>query len=647
MRRQFTSLLVAALLLMVSFPVGAAETPPFSIEVTANGGHSGSAFDLKVSYNGLLGPLGVFVIRVDFTPACFTCQRVEFGEGLKENYTASASSGEGQVAAVYTQRSEALAYKGPSTAVSFRFQVREDALQNQTEFRVRIEQVTSPQGESLCGEDIEETLPYDALGPVSSEAALLSLEPDEGGFDQPFSPDQFFYTMSVPNSVSAMTFTAVAVEGATFRVDRKKLGAGGSSTEFKITVTAEDGKTEQVYQVDVYREPLSEDASLLHLAPDVDEFDQEFSPGRLDYTMSVPYEVAELNFTAEPAEGAKCRVNRTKLGAAGSETEFQITVTAEDGKTKQIYRVTVYRELASSEALLTALAPDTGELEQEFSPERLYYTMRVPYETTAVTFTAVPIEGASCKVNRTNLGKAGSTTVFEITVTAADQKTKQVYQVDVYREEKDPASADATLLSLEPDTGSLDQPFSPDELDYTMTVPFSVKSLTFQTEPAEGATCRVNRKNLGAGGSDTEFLFTVTAADKETKQTYRVMVHREEQAVSVPASTPKTTTDTASSTAKTKTPQPSASPSASPKGVPVPVEEDASEAPAESALEIAIDNLPEGIAAEGGDSPFVYVMFAGMAGVAVCLSGPIARWMEKRKGGKSPPAPGEDRKRIK
>ena len=275
-----------------------------------------------------------------------------------------------------------------------------------------------------------------------------------------------------------------------------------------------------------------------------------------------------------------------------------------------------------------------------------HYTMRVPYSTTAVTFTAVPAQGASFRVDRKNLGAGGSTTGFAITVTAADGKTKQVYQVDVYREEKESASGDASLLVLAPDTGSLDQAFSPGQLEYTMSVPFSVKSLTFQTEPAPGATCRVNRKNLGAGGSDTEFIFTVTAADGKTKQTYRVMVHRGQEVQG------STSSKAGNGAAAVKTPGPEKSPAASPSpkpspsprtssspkpssspvagGVPVPGEVESGalgEADAPP-LELPVEELPPGKEASREET-WVYGVSAAVLGAAALLSGPASKWLEK------------------
>lgn len=41
--------------------------------------------------------------------------------------------------------------------------------------------------------------------------------------------------------------------------------------------------------------------------------------------------------------GAKVSVNRRKLGSGGSDTLFRLTVTAEDGVTKQVYTVNVHR----------------------------------------------------------------------------------------------------------------------------------------------------------------------------------------------------------------------------------------------------------------------------------------------------------------
>ena len=292
-------------------------------------------------------------------------------------------------------------------------------------------------------------------------------------------------------------------------------------------------------------EPPSSDARLLSLAPDHGQLQPAFDPDVFAYTMTVPYEVEAVTFTAEPVPGAACRVNRKNLGSGGSDTLFRITVTAEDGETKSEYQVTVHRQEKeeeekpelSADASLLSLTPATGTLTPAFDPDIYQYNLTVPFEVTTMTFTAEVPEGATYRVNRKNLGAGGSDTDFEITVTAADGETRQVYTVTVHRsekekEEKPELSGDAYLLSLTPATGNLTPAFDPEIYQYNLAVPFEVTTMTFTAEAPEGATYRVNRKNLGAGGSDTVFEITVTAADGETRQVYTVTVHRSEKAVS-------------------------------------------------------------------------------------------------------------------
>ena len=292
-------------------------------------------------------------------------------------------------------------------------------------------------------------------------------------------------------------------------------------------------------------EPPSSDARLLSLAPDHGQLQPAFDPDVFAYTMTVPYEVEAVTFTAEPVPGAACRVNRKNLGSGGSDTLFRITVTAEDGETKSEYQVTVHRQEKeeeekpelNSDASLLSLTPASGTLTPAFDPDVYEYSLTVPFEVTTMTFTAEVPEGATYRVNRKNLGAGGSDTLFRITVTAEDGETKNEYHVTVHRQEKEEEekpelSADASLLSLTPATGTLTPAFDSDVYEYSLTVPFEVTTMTFTAEAPEGATYRVNRKNLGAGGSDTVFEITVTAADGETRQVYTVTVHRSEKAVS-------------------------------------------------------------------------------------------------------------------
>lgn len=89
-------------------------------------------------------------------------------------------------------------------------------------------------------------------------------------------------------------------------------------------------------------------------------------------------------------------------------------------------------------------------------------------------------------------------------------------------------SGEALLLDLIPSTGELKEDFSPYTTSYTMSVPYEVKSLTFKATVSPGAKCSINRKNLGSGGSVTDFVLTVTSEDEETKNIYTIKVTRGE-----------------------------------------------------------------------------------------------------------------------
>ena len=413
--------------------------------------------------------------------------------------------------------------------------------------------------------------------------------------------------------------------------------------------------------------PPSTDARLLSLVPETGQLTPAFHPEVLEYRLSVPFEVTSMTFAAQPATGASCRVNRESLGAGGSDTLFRITVTAEDGETQRVYQVTVHRQEKeeepelSQDTRLLSLLPETGELVPEFEPGILEYSLTVPYEVTAMTFSAQPAEGASCRVNRKNLGAGGSATLFLLTVTAEDGESKRVYQVTVHRQEKEEEekptlSQDARLLSLTPEQGQLSPAFDPEVLEYRLTVPFEVTTMTFAAQPAEGASYRVNRKNLGAGGSSTLFTLTVTAEDGTAKRVYQVTVYRQEKAAAAspsPTRTPPpvsvgsagTSRPSSSSTAgpaREETPAPVQSApaeeaSAAPALEPVPVIEEEGGTPSPSSTEGGSDGL---ILQSGRTTSLLPGLLAGALFLLVCfLSGPIARWVNRHfpASGKEPP----------
>lgn len=444
-----TLLFVLALALLWGGSVRAAS---FSASLSVEEGRPGTQVEARFFYNGTLSGVAALRLRLEYDPEVLRFQEVQYGDQLEKGEAATKNE-DGVLSTVVTLPGEETSLDIGDLLVCS-FLVRGDAPLEKTLLRASVFQVVDGNSEPVQ-EGMETELALQVLPPPSTDARLLSLVPETGQLTPAFHPEVLEYRLSVPFEVTSMTFAAQPAEGASCRVNRESLGAGGSDTLFRITVTAEDGETQRVYQVTVHRqekeeEPeLSQDTRLLSLLPETGQLVPDFEPEILEYSLTVPYEVAAMTFSAQPAEGASCRVNRKNLGAGGSATLFLLTVTAEDGESKRVYQVTVHRQekeeeekpTLSQDARLLSLTPEQGQLSPAFDPEVLEYRLTVPFEVTTMTFAAQPAEGASCRVNRKNLGAGGSSTLFTLTVTAEDGTAKRVYQVTVYRQEKAAAAS--------------------------------------------------------------------------------------------------------------------------------------------------------------------------------------------------------------
>lgn len=453
-----TFLFVLALALLWGGSVRAAS---FSASLSVEEGRPGTPVEARFFYNGTLSGVAALRIRLEYDPEVLRFQEVQYGDQLEKGEAATKNE-DGVLSTVVTLPGEETSLDIGDLLVCS-FLVRGDAPLEKTLLRASVFQVVDGNSEPVQ-EVMETELALQVLPPPSTDARLLSLVPETGQLTPAFHPEVLEYRLSVPFEVTSMTFAAQPATGASCRVNRESLGAGGSDTLFRITVTAEDGETQRVYQVTVHRqekeeEPeLSQDTRLLSLLPETGQLVPEFEPGILEYSLTVPYEVTAMTFSAQPAEGASCRVNRKNLGAGGSATLFLLTVTAEDGESKRVYQVTVHRQekeeeekpTLSQDARLLSLTPEQGQLSPAFDPEVLEYRLTVPFEVTTMTFAAQPAEGASYRVNRKNLGAGGSSTLFTLTVTAEDGTAKRVYQVTVYRQEKAAAASPSPTRTPSP-----------------------------------------------------------------------------------------------------------------------------------------------------------------------------------------------------
>lgn len=254
MKKRAVFFLLLCLLLLAlgeGLPVRAADGG-FRFTLGEAEGQPGDDLQLTLSYDGSLGELGAFAVRVEFDPQAFEYLRVRPSPAVRDAYHLTACE-DGLLLSNYVLKASQGGLSGPSEPFTFLFRVREGAEPGEKSFLASVYDVVSPVPEPLEG-GAEEEVPYAVLPPPREEAFLLSLTPSAGSLEPAFSQDCAEYAVTVPFSVTSMTFAAKPAQGAVCKVNRKNLGAGGSDTLFLLTVTAEDQKTKEQYRVTVHRQ---------------------------------------------------------------------------------------------------------------------------------------------------------------------------------------------------------------------------------------------------------------------------------------------------------------------------------------------------------------------------------------------------------
>ena len=436
------------------------------------------------------------------------------------------------------------------------------------------------------------------------DATLRSLTLSTGTLSPSFSSNRTAYTASVANSVSSITIQATpTVSGSTAQIggadatSGRRVSLNVGSNKIRVVVTARAGQT-KTYTITVTRagqttsrggggggggggtvtqpdpKPPSKDATLKALALSGGAtLSPAFVPSTTTYTAQVNLDVETVKITATAAR-TRARVAITPADAdtrtAGHQIQLNeganaitVVVTAEDGRTKETYTLTVRRaEPKPADATLEALALtvlntiNTVALSPAFAPSTTQYTAQVGSGIGALTITATAQDaGASVALPKDQSSVSaghqvllyGGETKITVVVTAQDGITTKTYTITVSRlesvktPEKDPKpkSTDATLRAIAFSEGFIKPAFAATTYNYTAAVGNHVAILTVVTISAPGAsvaimpadadpTAVLHQVSLKVG--ENPIIATVTAEDGRTKKTYTLLVTRAPEA---------------------------------------------------------------------------------------------------------------------
>ena len=328
----------------------------------------------------------------------------------------------------------------------------------------------------------------------SADNNLKSLVPSIGSLTPNFAPGTTSYTINLDDtqaSATTMTFTAAAND-AKATVSAPACTLTATTTACQIRVTAESGAV-KTYTVNVKKPVKSNDATLKSLTPNVGTLSPAFAPATTTYTMEVNDEVNSITFTGVPNNAAGKIISGANCDLTAG-LSCPIVVQAEDG-TKKTYTVNVTKKkevpVVSSDKTLASLEVTGYKLDPEFDKEKTSYFISVPNDINDLDIKAIPTHAkATAAITGGKDLKEGMNTVA-ITVTAEDG-TKQIYSINVYKEPKTPEptpaptpeapkptpkSSDNFLKSLIVSNGELKPAFDKNTSSYNITVPSDVNKL--------------------------------------------------------------------------------------------------------------------------------------------------------------------------
>ncbi|PAW93990.1 hypothetical protein CKK33_10980 [Mucilaginibacter sp. MD40] len=228
---------------------------------------------------------------------------------------------------------------------------------------------------------------------ASNNASLTNYTISSGTLDPAFSSNTTSYTVSVPNSVTAITFTPALPTGASAKVNNTPTGGAGQPASASISlstglnvvttvVTAQDGTTTQTYAINVTRAKADQTLSFSGF-PAKSYGDADFVSGftassglPVTYTSSNPAVVTIVNNQFHITGAGSTNITAYQAGDANTNAVTSaaqtltvspkaITLTA-DGKSK-VYGATdpaltyTTTGLITGDALTGSLSRDAGE----------------------------------------------------------------------------------------------------------------------------------------------------------------------------------------------------------------------------------------------------------------------------------------------
>ena len=170
-----------------------------------------------------------------------------------------------------------------------------------------------------------------------------------------------------------------------------------------------------------------------------------------------------------------------------------------------------------------SLTVSVGGLNPGFSQANTNYSVSVDSNVTSIDIGASPADGGARVEGTGNKGLNYGNNAFGIKVTAPSGAVK-TYTITVNR--KDNRSGNNNLASLSINGASLDQPFDPNNTNYSAKVPFEIETASINANPADGKAKVSVSGNSGLISEETSNVSVTVIAENGASKTYTIAVTR-------------------------------------------------------------------------------------------------------------------------
>ena len=289
----------------------------------------------------------------------------------------------------------------------------------------------------------------------------------------------------------------------------------GNTIDITLVVSESGSKNDE--GISGIQGPISYDTSKLELiSTKSHSLNVNYNSGKI---------VGMVTSQAEYLRGTKNVITFTFKAKALGSANVSIKADVSDADGKKIFSNTVSKTISitnppSSNNNLSSLSVSNGNI--NFNKNNTNYSISVDSNVSSITISATSEDSGASISGTGNKNLNYGNNKFDIIVTAPSG-AKKTYTININR--KDIRSGNNKLSSLSVNGGTLNPKFNSNTESYSISVPYSISSLTINAK-AEDAKAKVTISNNNLVAEETTAVKVIVTAENGSTKTYTINATR-------------------------------------------------------------------------------------------------------------------------